>query len=229
MLAAVLEFMAAAGTTAAPQDYHKPPVTPSADWANPAVLGLMAFGLTTMLAGIANTSSGWGGGLWNDPGGAGSNLLAMALAFGGALQVIAGVIALRKGEIFAGTAFVGYGGFWLAYFWIVNNIALIPAAGVAADLMWFSIVWGLFTVAFVINAPKHGPGITAIFAFLTVAFILLTVNFGMQVPGQAWASGAPAGWSNFMGLEIFATGLIAWFVALGILTNANYGRRLIPI
>ena len=221
--------MADASNPAVPQDYYKPVVAPSADWANPAVLGLMGFGTTTMLAGIANTSLGYGAGFWNS---SGMNVLAMAIAFGGLAQLIAGVIALRKGEIFAGTAFTGYGCFWLAYYWFVTNYLAVDPT-VFVSLMWFSIVWAIFTFAFLVSAPKHGGGITAVFLFLTVAFILLAINFGMQAPGQSWspitAQGAPAWWSNFAGLEIFITGAIAVYVAFGILTNTNYGRKIVPI
>ncbi len=220
--------MADVSNPAVPQDYYKPSVAPSAEWANPAVLGLMGFGTTTMLAGIANTSAGYGGGFWFD---SGANVLAMAIAFGGIAQLIAGIIALRKGEIFAGTAFVGYGAFWLAYYWFSTNYATILGNGLFIDLMWFVIVWALFTFAFLVSAPKHGGGITAVFLFLTVAFILLGINYGMQAPGQSWAGigNVPAWWSNFVGLEIFITGAIAVYVAFGILTNTNYGRKIIPI
>jgi hypothetical protein len=223
--------MADASNPAVPQDYYKPVVAPSADWANPAVLGLMGFGTTTMLAGVANVAYG---GIWNVGNGV---VFPMAIAFGGLAQIIAGVIALRKGEIFAGTAFVGYGSFWLAFVALLtqydNTVGLtILAAGV----MWFAIVWALFTFAFLLNAPKHGAGITAVFLFLTVAYILLAINFGNLANGTWTVASAvgnlnigPTWWSNFVGLEIFITGLIAWYVAMGILTNTNYGRKIIPI
>ncbi len=217
-------IMAASSNPAGvPQDYYKPPVATSPEWANPAVLGLMGFGTTTMLAGIANTAYT---GYWFS---SGANVLAMAIAFGGIAQLIAGIIALRKGEIFAGTAFVGYGSFWLAYFMFVN--AYLPTdTTLLVDLMWFSIVWALFTFAFLVNAPKHGAGITAVFLWLTVAFILLAVKFGTMAPGGAYATSGLPGWlGNLVGLEIFITGLIAVYVAFGILTNTNYGRKIIPI
>ena len=216
--------MAASGNPAAvPQDYYKPAVAPSSEWANPAVLGLMGFGTTTMLAGIANTGYT---GFWTS---SGDNVLAMAFAFGGLAQLIAGIIALRKGEIFAGTAFTGYGCFWLAYdFFVINYAASDPT--LLVSLMWFSIVWALFTFAFLVSAPKHGGGITAVFLWLTVAFILLAIKFGTLAPGGAYATtGLPNWLANVVGLEIFITGLIAVYVAFGILTNTNYGRKIIPI
>lgn len=216
--------MADASNPGIPQDYYKPVVAPSAEWANPAVLGLMGFGTTTMLAGVANVAYG---GLWDT---GPSAVFAMAIAFGGLCQLIAGVIALRKGEIFAGTAFTGFGAFWWAYVLLATGNYTTPfTAATLQALMWFSIVWAIFTFAFLVNAPKHGAGITAVFLWLTVAFILLAINFGNMAPGQTWATGAPAWWSNLMGLEIFITGIIAVYTAFGILTNTNYGKKLIPI
>ena len=187
------------------------------------MLGLMGFGLTTMLAGIANTGYT---GYWIS---SGDNVLSMALAFGGLAQLIAGIIALRKGEIFAGTAFVGYGAFWLAYVSYVTGYAAVDPTAMVS-LMWFSIVWALFTFAFLVSAPKHGGGITAVFLWLTVEFILLAVKFGTLAPGGAYATTGLPGWlANLVGLEIFITGLIAVYVAFGILTNTNYGRKIVPI
>ena len=225
--------MAANSNPAVPQDYYRPPVSVSTDWANPAVLGLMGFGTTTMLAGIANTAYG---GLWQIGSGGlpGDTVLGMAIFFGGLCQLFAGLIALRKGEIFAGTAFTGYGAFWMAYVFIVFEVFTgYPAADpyVVAGLMWFSIVWALFTFTFFVNAPKHGVGLTILFALLTIAFILLAINFGNSFTGMAWAApaGVPAWYQNFMGLEIFITGALAVYLAFGILTNTNYGRKIVPI
>ena len=74
-------------------------------WANPAVVGLMGFGLTTMATGLHNV------GFWS----AGPTL-ALAICFGGTAQFIAGIVDLRKGSIFGGSAFMSYGAFWWSLF-----------------------------------------------------------------------------------------------------------------
>jgi succinate-acetate transporter protein len=134
---------------------------------------------------------------------------------------------LRKGNMFAGTAFVGYGMFWLAFNNEVTGYVFPGAPGVTGgyDIAAFTFVWFLFTLAFLINAPKHGWGITAVFLLLTIAFILLTV--------QWWQVGAgnPLSMNNYkiVGGEIIATGLAAVYVAYADLTNWNYGRKLLPV
>jgi len=74
-------------------------------WANPAVVGLMGFGLTTMATGLHNV------GYWS----AGPTL-ALAITFGGTAQFIAGIVDLRRGSIFGGSAFMSYGAFWWSLF-----------------------------------------------------------------------------------------------------------------
>ena len=85
-------------------------------------------------------------------------------------------------------------------------------------------MWTFITVSFAINAPKHGLGVTATFVLLTVAFLLLDVHQWMASGGTTNTN-----YNIVMGWEIFLTGLVAWLTATAVLTNANYGRRLIPL
>jgi len=143
-----------------------PPPPPPAEakpegWANPAVVGLMGFGTTTMLAGLSNMPAPYVNGF-----AANWVVFGMALFFGGIAQLLAGVIALRKGNLFAGSAFVGYGSFWLAYFYTLNSAggaALATTPVLAYGLAGFSFIWMMFTFTFMINAPKHGWGILLVF------------------------------------------------------------------
>ncbi|MDE1853311.1 MAG: acetate uptake transporter [Thaumarchaeota archaeon] len=176
----------------------------SSDWANPAVIGLMGFGMTTMVTGLSNVS-----GLNIN----GSPVLALALIWGGTAQFLAGFVALRKGNIFAGSAFTGYGSFWIALY-----IMLFIVGGVSGnDLLVFWFVWTLFTFTFLINAWKHGIGIFAVFLLLFIAYLLL----------DAVAAGATS-IQSAAGYEIFLDGLIAWYVATAILVEAHYGRKILP-
>ena len=181
-----------------------PASTPAPDWANPAVIGLMGFGMTTMVTGLSNVTS------LNING---SPVLALALIWGGTAQFLAGFIALKKGNIFAGSAFTGYGSFWIAVF-----VMQFVVGGVAGnDLLVFWFVWTLFTFTFLINSWKHGPGLFVIFLLLFIAFILLCIVADGYTSIQS-----AAGW------EIFLDGLVAWYVATGIEVEAHYGRKILP-
>jgi uncharacterized protein len=206
-------------------------------WASPAVVGLMGFGTTTMLAGLANLPLPYGGGFQDN-----STVFSMAMAFGGTAQFAAGLIALRKGNMFAGSAFIGYGAFWWAFtlmlLWDVPTATFSTgAAPQLYGIAGFAFIWMMFTLTFMINAPKHGWGITGVFVLLWIAFILLTVKFyslASNLPGCTntvnlcgpFASNAAANWA--VGGEIILTGLLAWYVATADLTNWNYGRKILP-
>ncbi len=203
-------------------------------WASPAVVGLMGFGTTTMIAGLSNLPYPYVMGFWQN-----WVVFGMALFFGGLAQLIAGLIALRKGNMFAGSAFVGYGAFWLAFTYMLTQF--LPISGSAGyfggptGAFWgvagFAFIWMMFTFTFLINAPKHGWGIFMVFLFLFIAFLLLVVKFASIAMGQttfivdATHSGS-ANWA--VGGEIIFTGFIAWYVATADLTNWNYGRKVLP-
>lgn len=159
--------------------------------------------MTTMLTGL-NVAGYY-------PGGAN---LALALIWGGGAQFVAGWVALKKGNIFAGSAFTGYGAFWIALFLLSNPSVGLPAT---TNILGFWLVWTLFTLTFLLNAWKHGPGIFVVFLLLFIAYLLL----------DAIAAGA-TGITTASGWEIFLDGLVAWYVATGIEVEAHYGRKILP-
>jgi uncharacterized protein len=195
-------------------------------WASPAVVGLMGFGTTTMLAGLSNLPAPYGNGFVNN-----WVVFGMAMAFGGTAQFAAGLIALRKGNMFAGSAFMGYGAFWWAFTLMLYTFSsVVPATNGTAFLYGvsgFAFVWMLFTLTFLISAPKHGWGIFMVFLFLFIAFILLVVKFASLASGSTtFGVNGSANWA--VGGEIIFDGLIAWYVATADLTNWNYGRKVLP-
>src|SRR5476651_444815 len=83
--------------------------------ANPAPLGLFAFGMTTVLLNLHNA------GFYP----MNSMILAMGIFYGGLAQVIAGYIEAKKNNTFGLTAFTSYGFFWLS----LVALILIPKFG----------------------------------------------------------------------------------------------------
>ena len=182
-------------------------------WANPAIIGLMGFALTTMATGLHHAGL-WGGG----------PTLVLAIAFGGTAQFIAGIVDLRKGSIFGGTAFTSYGAFWWAVFFM---LFVLPHGGVTVtpmDECGFFLMWTLFTFAFVLAVPKVGKYLTALFVLLFIAFCMLDA-FTYGVATGADMSGFRVG----MGWELFITGLLAWYIAMAELVNTVYGRQVLPL
>jgi uncharacterized protein len=175
-------------------------------WANPAVVGLMGFGLTTMATGLHNVGY-WGAG----------PTLALAITFGGTAQFIAGIVDLRKGSIFGGSAFMSYGAFWWALFMLLY---VQPKTGIAAghpEELGFFLMWTIFTLAFCIAVQGIGKYLAVLFWLLLLAFILLDLVVIGKCPAPV------AGW------EIFVTGLLAVYIATATLSNAVYGKKVLPL
>lgn len=175
-------------------------------WANPAVVGLMGFSLTTMATGLHNV------GYWS----AGPTL-ALALAYGGTAQFIAGIVDLRKGSIFGGSAFMSYGAFWWSLFLLLY---VQPHNGLPAgkpEELGFFLMWTLFTFAFCIAVQKVGKFLAVLFWLLLLAFVLLDFVVVGVVPA------AVAGW------EILLVGLIAFYIAMATLVNTVYGKKVLPL
>ena len=177
-------------------------------WANPAVVGLMGFATTTMATGLHNVGY-WGAG----------PTLAMAIAFGGTAQFIAGIVDLRKGSIFGGSAFMSYGAFWWSVFFL---LFYQPKFGTGVpvgshELFGFFLMWTLFTLAFCVAVQGVGKFLSVLFWLLFIAFVLLDGVALGKVPAPV------AGW------EIFITGLVAWYIAMATLANTVYKKKVLPL
>src|SRR5487761_1280509 len=81
--------------------------------ADPAPLGLGAFAMTTFALSIANTNV-WGAGV--------NAALALALVYGGAAQLLAGMWEFVRKNTFGALAFTSYGAFWISFFVYVKFI-----------------------------------------------------------------------------------------------------------
>ncbi|GAB6148239.1 acetate uptake transporter [Stetteria hydrogenophila] len=176
------------------------------EWASAVVLGLMSFAVTTTVTAL-HLLGYWGAG----------PVLAMALMYGGAVQFIAGIIELKRGEMFAGTTFVSFGTFWLTF---VAHNWLLPMMGVESGNMetfGFFLGWALFTIAPLAASWKHGKLLFIVFVMVELAFIqlaLLALGIG-SVKAAA--------------LQVLAVALMAWYLGLATMVNREYGRTVLPV
>lgn len=179
--------------------------------ANPAPLGLLGFGMTTVLLNLHNA------GFYE----LNSMILAMGICYGGLAQVIAGIMEWRKGNTFAATAFISYGLFWLS---LVTMIILTKLGwGTASNdtaMAAYLAMWGLFTlVMFVGTLRLHVAG-QIVFGSLTILFFLLA--FGDF-------TAASAGFKHFTGYEGIFCGFSAIYTGLAQVLNELYGKVVLPL
>ena len=135
--------------------------------ANPAPLGLMGFGMTTVLLNFHNA------GFFE----LSSMILAMGFFYGGFAQIMAGLMEWKKGNTFATTAFTSYGFFWLSLVLLVvmPTMGLVEAPGQSA-MVAYLIMWGLFTAVLFIATLRLSRALQVVFASLTVLFFLLALG-----------------------------------------------------
>ncbi|HEX9243758.1 MAG TPA: acetate uptake transporter [Anaeromyxobacter sp.] len=178
--------------------------------ANPAPLGMMGFGLTTILLNLQHV-----GALRS-----GSMVLALGIGCGGAAQLVAGVMEWRKKNTFGTVAFVGFGLFWLS----LGAMLAAPRLGLGevgdrSDMAAYLFVWGLFSVVLFVATLKMNRAVMVVFFALTLLFFLLAV---------ADATGSlriqrVAGW------EGIACGLGAIYVGAAQILNEVWGRTILPL
>jgi len=189
--------------------------------ANPAPLGLMGFGLTTVLLNIHNA------GFY----GLSAMIIAMGVFYGGVAQIIAGIMEWKKNNSFGTLAFTSYGLFWLTLVGIWLFPTIFPEAGAAAStnstaLAWYFIFWGLFTGYMFIGTLKLNRALQIVFGLLTLLFVLLAVENFLKTGGHVDAASVI---QKIAGWEGIATGLAAIYTAAAQTLNETYRKVLLPL
>jgi succinate-acetate transporter protein len=180
--------------------------------ANPAPLGLAAFALTTFVLSMFNAGLLGAGG---EP-----IVLALALAYGGLAQLLAGMWEFRTGNTFGATAFSSFGAFWLS-FWAFGEFfeKSIPKADAGHAVGLYLIAWGIFTAYMFVASLRTTGAIALVFLLLAVTYVVLGV-------GNAGAHSGIVKVGGWIGL---ATALAAWYASFAEVTNATFGRTVFPV
>ena len=182
--------------------------------ANPAVLGLTGFGLTTMLLNLHNI---------NVIKGPESPILALGIFVGGLAQIIAGLLEYRKGNTFASTAFCIFGGFWLSYVFIVLGELKWGLPVTNDSIGWFLVMFGLFTAFMTIGAVRINGVLAFVFSTLTVLFALLAIcEFAEITPEDG-------GLMLISGILGLICGFSALYLAMAQNINEIYGKTVLPV
>jgi len=178
--------------------------------ANPAPLGLMGFGMTTVLLNLHNA------GLYK----LGAMILGMGICYGGAAQIIAGIMEWKKNNTFGTTAFCSYGLFWLSLVFLL----VAPKVGWAdatepRAMAAYLFMWGLFTLVMFFGTLRFNRALQIVFASLALLFFLLAL-------GDATGSAAV---TRLAGYEGIFCGFSAIYTALAQVLNEVYGRTIFPL
>jgi uncharacterized protein len=179
--------------------------------ANPAPLGLMGFGLTTVLLSSLNAGL--------IPPESINAVVPMAFAFGGLAQIIAGILEYVSGNTFGMVAFTAYGTFW---WWFATMLWTIEAGwlkGPAPVSVAIALaLWGLFTLGMWISTFRKSKAVWLVFLTLWGTFFLLSAgDFGhahVKVLG------------GYLGI---VCGALAMYTSFAEVTNETFGRTVVPV
>lgn len=178
--------------------------------ANPAPLGLLAFGMTTILLNLHNA-----GFFTLD-----TMILSMGIFYGGMAQIIAGIMEWKKNNTFGTTAFLSYGFFWLS----LVGLLVLPSLGIgtapeAFGMVAYLLFWGLFTLVMFCATLKQNRALQFVFASLALLFFLLAI-------GDATGSSVI---TTIAGYEGIICGLFAMYTGLGQVLNETYKKTVFPL
>jgi succinate-acetate transporter protein len=179
--------------------------------ANPAPLGLMGFGVTTVLLNLHNA------GFYL----LGPMILSMGIFYGGLAQIIAGIMEYKKGNSFGTLAFTSYGLFWLSFVFInlLPNSSLWSASSGSSEIGFYLLLWGIFTFLMFFGTLKLNRALQVVFLTLTILFFLLAIgDFTGITPITVIA-----------GYEGILCGASAIYLSIAEILNEIYGRTILPI
>jgi len=195
------------------QGVRPSPPPPASGLGNPGPLGLAGFAMTTMVLSIVNT------GVIIDPKLEGV-VLPLALFYGGIAQFVAGIFEFKIPNTFGATCFCSYGAFWASFATYVEFVAgTLPAESAHEATGLFLFVWMLFTFYMTVVSYRVSRALFALFVWLSITFILLTIG--------ALANHDPAtragGW---FGMICAAN---AWYCSFAVVLNSTWGAEYLPI
>jgi len=203
-MAAVIQREAA---VARPRDV----AVPVAQFANPAPLGLLGYGMSTVLLSLANANVY----------ALGTMVLAMAVLFGGVAQLVVATMAFRRNDTFGVTAFGGYAFLWLtfAFLLIGQQHNWWPVANSGTAMGWYLFMWAVFSLGLCVASFAAPRFLTWVLALTVILLALLAV----------------ANWTNntsitqIAGWEGILTGASAVYLAFAFVLNEMFGRTTLPV
>jgi succinate-acetate transporter protein len=206
-------------STPTTEGYHpetEPPAAAAALIADPAPLGLAAFAMTTLILSLANNK------VW--PAGA-SSAVALALAYGGGVQLLAGMWEFKRGNTFGATAFSSYGAFWISFWYLSVHIipgleaSKVTAGDVPVVVGTFLLGWTIFTAYMTVATLRLNKALVVVFTLLTLTFFCLMIG----------AFHSSDGWNKLGGWLGVATAAAAWYTSFAIVLASTFGRDVLPV
>lgn len=179
---------------------------------NPAPMGLLGFGMTTVLLYLHNA------GLYE----LNSMIIGMGIFVGGIMQILAGIQEWKKNNTFGSTAFTAYGSFWIS----LVVIWLLPRTSFGTDLKsdevsmgWYLLLWGIFTLFMFIGTLRLNRALQVVFGSLVILFFLLAIGDFTGIKSI----------KVIAGIEGIFCGFSAIYTCASLVLNEVYGKKILPL
>ncbi|MHB1953582.1 MAG: acetate uptake transporter [Sulfobacillus sp.] len=174
---------------------------------NPGPLGLAGFAFTTWMLSMINAG-------WYSASALGM-VIALAMAYGGTAQMVAGVLEFRRGNTFGTVAFFSYGAFWWSFALFAHYFgSTVPASFIG----WYLFVWGIFTFYMWVATLKTTMALQLVFLALWITFVLLAIG--------AWGLPSMTIVGGYMGL---ITAILAFYLSAAEVINEYHERTVLPV
>jgi succinate-acetate transporter protein len=191
--------------------------------ADPGPLGLAAFAGTTFVLSMINS------GLVGDKSLVGGGLLplvaALALAYGGAAQLLAGIWEFRTGNTFGAVAFSSYGAFWISFYFIVQAAESVAKTELFSGLGLYLWMWGIFTTLMFFASLRTSGAVALVFLLLAITFIVLGIG-NSALAGTTDVTNGTIKLGGYLGI---LTAIAAWYASIAAVTAATFGRQVLPV
>lgn len=178
--------------------------------ANPGPLGLVAFGLTTILLNLHNA------GLFE----MNTMIMAMGLFMGGMVQIFVGMMEWKKNNLFGLMAFTSYGAFWLSLVGLMiltklgwGDVSSKPA------MAWYLTVWGIYSLGLFFVARKASMALTLVFGTVVLLFALLAAANFVESPAIHTTAGVVG----------IICGSLALYTGVAELYKVVFGKEILPL
>ncbi|OQE40822.1 hypothetical protein PENCOP_c005G04667 [Penicillium coprophilum] len=196
-------------------------------FANPAPLGLSGFALTTFVLGCINMGTLD----ITEP----NMVVGVGYAYGGLVQLLAGMWEMAAGNTFGATALSSYGGFWIAL-----SMTFTPGLSVMSELKkadngstdmfynsygLFLMGWFIFTFILLLCTLKSTAVFFTLFLCVDVALMLLGIgHLHRDALGNPNPPILKAG-----GLFALIAAFLAWYSALAGIADDSNSFFIIPV
>lgn len=191
--------------------------------ADPGPLGLAAFAGTTFMLSLVN--SGLVGTHRLPGGGLLPMVAALALAYGGIAQFVAGLWEFRTGNTFGAVAFCSYGAFWISFYFIVQSVGQNAPTEVFSGLGLYLWMWGIFTTYMFIASLRTTGAVALVFLLLAITFFILGIG-NASLAGTLSATNGTIKLGGWFGI---ATAIVAWYASFAAVVNSTFGRVVAPV